>query len=149
MQDWSRTVLLHDGTVEVTASGVNAQVPLPEKFTAVNIMVNATQMDGTSPTLDIYIQQGIRDQGSGVTIGTDVGGSFVWDDYAHLAQITAVSKRFFRIVGSGNEESAASDAALAAATVREGPIGTIWRLKYVISGTNPAIKFSAVAQFIP
>lgn len=143
----SRTVILK-ASGAAAASAAEAEVVIPELFTAVIVMLDVTVASGTSPTLNVYIQQAIRQQGTAVSVGSDVDGALFWDDYAAFTQVTTTGKRFWRIVGGGNEESAASDAALTAGTCRDGPLGSIFRCKYVIGGTNPSLNFSVVAQFI-
>lgn len=82
---------------------------------------------GTSPTLDVYIQDSVD--------GT------VWDDRVHFAQLTGVSSgAFVASVGTGSiTPRATTDATLAAGTVADGiPIAPFIRAKFVVGGTSPS-----------
>jgi hypothetical protein len=150
----TRTLLAYAPATLATGTTTGPTLVIPEMFTSFIARLSCGTVTGTTPTLDVYIQQGIRDAASADTAGLDVSGTaanYIWDDYAHFAQVTSSNTvRFIRSVGGGNVESAAKDATLAAATIENGPIGAIWRVKVVVAGTNPS--FAAVkvlTQFIP
>ena len=71
------------------------------------------------------------------------------DDYVSFTQITAASSKVARCQKTGNVVAAANDGGLAAGNVANGPLGSEWRVKYVIGGTNPSFTFSVVAILIP
>lgn len=142
-----RTIVLLSSAVR-TASGQGNLVTIPGRFTAAKIRVRVSAASGTSETLDVLIQDGMRDIETGNLEGTDVGGSYVWDDFAAFTQMTATGNRYIRVVGGGNVEHAASDSALSAG-VRNGPIGDVWRVDWNIAGTNPSFTFYVLAQLIP
>jgi hypothetical protein len=82
--------------------------------------------------LDVYIQQEIPIVGASDTWGLVPTGTAVWDDVAHFTQVTTATGTWIAsVVGGGNVAAIKKDAALAAATVRSGPIGSNWRVKYV------------------
>ncbi len=142
-----RTVVLLP-SVARAASGQGLLVTIPGRFTAAKIRLSVSAASGTSETLDVLIQDGMRDIQTGALEGTDVTGSYVWDDFAAFTQVTGTGSRYIRVVGGGNIEHAASDSALAAG-VRNGPIGDVWRVDWNIGGTNPSFTFYVLAQLIP
>lgn len=148
-------VLLHSQSI--SANGAGSAIVVPPDFVSVIIRANASGVaTGTSPTLNFFIQQGFRDVGaSDVTDGLGIlaASPTVWDDYAALTQITAQSSQFLRIFAAGGQgvtqPTAASDAALTAGTVRNGPLGMWWRIKWTVGGTTPVFPATYVtAQFI-
>lgn len=146
----SRTiVLLPIQTVTADATG-NAFV-LAGRFTAARVRLVSGAGTGTSPTLNIYVQNGIRSVAATDTILMDATGAVVWNDFISFAQVTtAASDQFASVVGSGNFINAAQDGALGAGTVRNGPLGDRWRVKVDVGGTNPSFPtVSVVAEFIP
>lgn len=78
---------------------------------------------GGAPTLDVYLQ-------------TSADNGSTWQDIAHFQFTTAAVSRFFRIAGGAAGETttfAASDAALAGDTVKQGPWGDQLRVKWVFA----------------
>ena len=143
-----RTVVLLPNAAR-TASGQGNLITIPGRFTAAKIRLRVSAASGTSPTLNVFIQDGMRDIETGDIEGTDVGGSYVWDDFAAFTQMTAAGNNYIRVVGGGNVVHAGSDSALSAASVRNGPIGDVWRIDWNIAGTNPSFTFHCTAQLIP
>ena len=112
-------------------------------------VVDVTAISGAGATLTVYIQNGLRSAGTGASVGDDADGAKIWDDFVAFDAMTATSRQWLRLVGGGSLLSAASDAALAADTVRNGPLGGPMRIKYNISGSTPSITFSVVGLMIP
>lgn len=78
-------------------------------------------------------------------------GGTTWDDFISFLQVGAVGTarqiaQWNRDAVSASAVHAASDAALTAGTVINGPVGDDWRLKWVIVGTS--YTFSVVARQI-
>lgn len=142
-----RTIVLLPSAARTT-SGQGLLVTIPGRFTAAKIRLRVSAASGTSETLDVFIQDGMRDIEAGDLEGTDVGGSYVWDDFAAFDQMTAAGNDYIRVVGGGNVVHAGSDSALATG-VRNGPIGDVWRVDWNIGGTNPSFTFFVLAQLIP
>jgi hypothetical protein len=144
-------VLLPNTTL--TTTGTTGETINIEGFTAAIIMLKSDSGTGTSPTLNLRIQQGIRPHSSAAAAGDQppAGGTVVWDDFAAFAQVTtSASTQMMRIVGGSNVVGAASSGSLAASTIRNGPLGSMWRVQYTIGGTNPSFaNVSVVAQLIP
>lgn len=128
---------------------------MPDWATAVILKLVSGAGTGTSPTLDVYIQQKLGTPGATQLAQEQPSGTATYDDYAAFTQVTTgASTQVLRIVGGGGQgttqPTAASDAALTAGTVRNGPIGRIWRAKAKVGGTNPSFPgVSLVAVFIP
>jgi hypothetical protein len=161
VQQFSRNVVLLPSQT-ITASGTTGAIVIPEGYNAVNIYYNVGTPGGTTETLDMYIQQGWKALTSAdTTIGVDQTATTytIWDDYLHFAQnTTSAGVQVARILyGTGTSAAngpsatigAASDAALAVSKVQAGDIGTVWRLKWVVTGTLPTYPTTwMIGQFI-
>ena len=135
-----------------TTNFTGSEVINIEGYTAARIFLDiGGTVSGTSPTLDVYIQNGIRQHGSATSAGDKAVGALKWNDFAHFTQATTSSTSFFiGVVGGGNFANASQDAALGAATIRNGPLGSYWRVKGAVGGTNPVFSsVSVVAELIP
>lgn len=100
---------------------------------ALAFVLDATAHAGTSPTLDVKIQ-------------TSVDG-INWDDIGAFAQLAASDTRRYMYINcmvvSASPEHLEADGTLAAATVRQGPVGQMIRAKYVIGGSaGQSVTFS-------
>ena len=118
-------------------------------YTAAIFILNVTAQAGTTPTLDVYIQQEIPIAGASDKWGVVPSGTSVWDDVAHFTQVTSTGAFLAYVVAGGNAANAQKDASLTAASVRNGPIGGNIRIKYVTAGTSPQYTFSVSAILIP
>ncbi len=124
----------------VASSTTSAIFKIPAgPYLGVIAAVNVTAASGTSPTLNLILQNGLR----------LAGGTYLWNDYASFIQSTTTTSKWLRWVVQGEESHASSDGALAAGEIRNGPIGTTWRLKYVVAGTTPSFTAEFVAEFLP
>jgi hypothetical protein len=129
-----------------------AHIVVPEMFTAVRFWLKGDAATGTTPTLNLYLQGGIRDVAAGDTvIGGNTQGSLVWHDWVSWTQITTGAfSKLWTIVPSGNAEYATTDATQAAGSVKNGPIPARLRAKIDVGGTNPAYpNLQLIAEFIP
>ena len=147
----------------ITANGTSTGVCIvPQDYWGCLLYLTVGTVSGTSPTLDIYIQQGwtalvSTDTVDGLMITSSAIPS-VFDDYLHWTQITGTGNQTCRIlaeIGTSAANSptaaftAAQDAALAAGIVKPGPFGMAWRVKYVVGGTSPSFAaVSLTAQFV-
>ena len=146
----ARTVILLPAATRTT-TGTGSTIICIEGYTAARIRLTNTTVTGTSPTLNMRIQQGIAtDQGS-ATAGDLATGATSWDDFLSFTQSTTTdTTRIIRIVGGGNDDNAASANALAANTRRNGPLGSLWRVAWTIGGTNPSFQgVGVIAELIP
>lgn len=153
MPNPSKTILAYPPKT-IAATDTSSKIIAVENYTSFIARLSVGTVSGTSPTLNAIIQQGIRPDISSDTALLDTQGTdanIIWDDYAAFAQITATNAvKYLRAVGGGNVSSAASDGALTAGTVQNGPLGSLWRIKLVVAGTNPSFGTAKVIiQFIP
>jgi hypothetical protein len=119
-------------------------------YTAAIVILSVTAQAGTTPTLDVYIQQEIPIVAAGDLWGAVPSGAAVWDDLVHFTQVTTSTGTWIaRIVGGSNVAAALKDASLSAGTVASGPIGSNWRVKYVTAGTTPQYTLAVTAILIP
>lgn len=107
--------------------------PDPSRVKAATFQVTCSAT--SSPTsLDVYLQES--------TDGT------VFNDFIHFTQITAASSvvaKWVRDTTPTVPVGAPKDAALAVG-VNQGPVGGIWRLKWVVVGTS--FTFAVTGRFI-
>ncbi|MCX8159190.1 MAG: hypothetical protein N3D20_02790 [Candidatus Pacearchaeota archaeon] len=100
------------------------------------IRLNVTAASGTSPTLDVYIQQSL-----------DGGTNFV--DVARFSQITGTTTNPHYIslaAGAANSvNGAVGDATISAGTVGTSLVSNVLRVKWVIGGTSPSFTFTVDA----
>ena len=132
----------------MTATAAGASIVIPEGYSQATFYLDCTARSGTSPTLDLKIQDARTLPASTDLVGSQPTGTVTWDDFAAFTQVTATGARVMRIFSASNSEAAAGDGALTAGTIRSGPISGPIRLKWVIGGTNPSFTFSVVAKFI-
>lgn len=163
IQNTRNIILLHSQTI--TASGTTGTIGMPDQYDSCILYLNVGTATGTLPTLDVWVQQGLKAVASADTVdGLDMTASTytVWDDYIHFPQVTAgPSVQLARIFpGTGLQTTATADASIgvaqdasgagATAVVKAGPIGSAWRIKWVVGGTTPSYPtVYLVGQFIP
>jgi hypothetical protein len=137
-------VLLPSTTV--TASGVSTSTGGYGRISATDVMwaeflLNVTAAaTAAGDTLDVYIQATSDD-------GT------TWDDFVHFSQILGnggAKKELFRwqgMIAPTTDHAAPADASLAVATIKQGPHGTVWRVKWVVaSASAPSFTFSVTGS---
>ena len=162
-QATTSVVLLPSQTI--TASGTTGALGIVDMYDTAIVRLSVGAGTGTSPILDVWIQQGFKDVGSADTVaGLELTANSytVWDDYIHFAQVAqAGGVQFARIFpGTGVQTTVTADAAIGAAqdaqgagatvVVKAGPIGSVWRVKWVLAGTSPTFPSVYItAQFSP
>lgn len=149
------------GPTTITTSGTGPDIVLPGVFSAATVSVVLSTTSGTSPTFDLFIQQQLPQAASTDTSGNPPSGTGVYDDILHFTQLTTNSTRVAKLgsqyipANTANATTlttadwAQQDAALGAATLRLGPIGGDWRMKWTVGGTSPSTVMAVVAEFIP
>lgn len=142
-----KNIVLFNGTA--TSSSNGSELNLPEPFTSCILVLDISAASGTSPTLSVRIQEVLTKPASGDAVLGVPSGTKIYDDFAAFAQATGTGTQVMRIVGGGNTVNALSAGALAASTIRNGPIGSIWRVQYSVAGTSPSFTFSVTARLIP
>ena len=139
-------------TQTVTANGTSGIIVLTGDYSSAIIALTTASVTGTSPTLAVYIQEAFRvpaaTDTADITTGTAAANYTVFDDFLAFASATGAATQIARVVGGGNVVAANSDAALSAGTVRNGPLGQAWRVKWVVGGTSPSFSVSVYAKFI-
>jgi hypothetical protein len=146
------------GPTTVTTSGNGGDINLLQGWDAAVLSVTLSTTSGTSPTFDVYIQKRIPQCGTGDTTGGLPSGTAVYDDILHFTQLSTNGTRLAHIsenyspaltanaTSMTTADWAQSDASLGAATLRVGPIGGTWRVKYVVGGTSPSTVLCVVAE---
>lgn len=141
-------VLLANATA--TASGTGFDMVMPQAYTGAIVTLACSATSGTTPTLNVYVQNKLKQAASADLAGGEPPtGTSIYDDLISFTQLTGTGTQVARIVAGGNNIAANKDAALAAGSIASGPIGSVWRVKYVITGTSPSFTFNVVCQFIP
>lgn len=154
----TREILLFQGTA--TTSGAGPDINAIQGWQAAIVTVTATTVSGTTPTLALFVQNKI-----GQAATTDLSGGFltgtgIYDDFMAFTSIIAAGVRIMRpvtgpLVSTANATTVTTadyaqlDGTLTAGSVRVGPIGGLWRVKFVLGGTTPSFGFAVTAQLIP
>lgn len=127
----ARTVSGNSGVLAVPAQPglINAGIFL------LDVTAAATE---AGDTLDVYIQ-------------SSIDGGTTWDDFVHFTQVIGTGgarkhlAHWTRLVAPTTAMKAPQDAALAVG-VQQGPIGPVWRVKWVVvdvvTGGNASFTFS-------
>jgi hypothetical protein len=144
----------------LTQNGSSVDIVVPMGWQAATVSVNGNTMSGTTPSFTFFVQKRLRQAATTDLVGNDVTGVAIYDDLLAFTALTANATRIANIVtgemtATANATSvttadwAQSDAALTAGSVRIGPLGPTWRVKWVVTGTNPSGTFTMTAQLIP
>lgn len=142
-----RRVVLYPSTAVAAGTVADGNPTDVAGYTSAVLILDVSAIS-TGTTLDVYVQQEIPIAAAADKWGNVPTGTSVWDDVAHFTQVTTVTGDWIcSVVGGGNVAAAKKDAALSAGTVRSGPIGSNWRVKYVAVGTS--YTFSVTAILIP
>ena len=142
-----------------TTSGAGADMVLIQGWQSAIVMLNVTSVSGTTPALNVFCQNRLRQVTVNDVTGQDISGStIVYDDLLAFSQMTTTGTRIFRISSQGGPITAPSAAgveypisntALTAQNFRPGTIGGVWRVAFNIGGTTPSFTFSVGVQLIP
>jgi len=155
----SQDVILLPITTD-TASGTGQILNIPDGYIAAMICIQCTAASGTSPTLNVFVQDELFPAGTGDAVLAKGSGTALFDDFYAATQITGAIVKVVRftsnsMAGTANAASITtcdytkSDGALTAGSIRPGPIGNVWRVKYTIGGTSPSFTFNVTAKLIP
>lgn len=119
-----------------STSQTNAFLVVP--YTQVTLFLSVGTVTGTSPTLDVKVQKRLADSTT-----KDLASSATWHDIAAFTQVTSSNtKRVMSLISGGNKEEAQQSGALTAGTVNSVAFGGVWRINFVITGTNPVFPVS-------
>lgn len=141
-----RGIVLLNSAVR-TADGAGAEITIPPGFRSVRIVLDVTAASGTTPTLNVYLQDALIFAAAADIIASRPSGTKTWNDFGAFAQMTTTGVRHMGIIPGSAFEAEAQDAAVAAGSVRAGPIGGRWRVKWDVGGTSPSFTFSVIAEF--
>ena len=146
-----RVVLFPSTQTTVGAHTVADTNPLSlAYYTQAIFVLSVTAEAGTTPTLDVYIQQELPIVASTDKWGQVPTGTSVWNDLAHFTQVTTSTGTWYAgIVAASNSNGPIKDVSLAAATVISGPIGGNLRVKYVTTAADAQYTFAVTAVLIP
>jgi len=147
-----RKIVLFNGTA--TASGVGSEIPIPCGYEGCIVLLNVTAASGTSPTLDVKIQDVLYAAASTDLVNSCPTGTKFYDDFIAFNQATntgswvaRVNPSAFTAAGAVATVSLAlQDGTMSAGTGKVGHLGCTWRVKYVITATTPSFTFSVVAH---
>lgn len=153
MPNPSRTIIAFPSqTLTTTIQG--SKMVIIESYTSFIARLTCGTVTGTSPTLNVIIQQGMRvdkagDLDGGNATGTDA--NIVWNDFAAFTQATSSNADIWmNVVGGGTAVGPAKSGTLTAGSILNGPIGALWRINAVVAGTSPSFAaVKVIVQFIP
>ncbi len=133
-----------------TSSSNGSTLNIPAGYNGAILHLHVSAASGTTPTLNVYVQDVLQPAAAADVILGPPSGTAVFDDFASFTQVTStgdwVVRAAFGGVSAGN---VLADGTLTAGTVRVGPVGLLWRVKWVITATTPSFTWSLTAQLIP
>jgi hypothetical protein len=152
-------ILLASQTLTTSGSGpdINAIQGWPRAI----ISVAASTMSGTLPTFNFFIQTKLGQAATTDLVGNPPSGTAIYDDLLGFSTVTTNSTRIAKTGGDYSPTNSANTTVLTTAdwaqadttigngTLRLGPMGGIWRVKWTVTGTTPSGVFSVVAQLDP
>lgn len=156
----SREVVLLASQV-ITTSGSSVDINVPMGWQAATVSLAASTITGTSPTFNFVVQKKLGQAAATDLVGNPPTGAAIYDDTLAFGQVTSTSAVRISNLCTGPQTPTAnsslvttadwlqSDGTLTAGDVRVGPIGPLWRIKWVVGGTSPSGTFSVTAQLIP
>lgn len=149
------------GLTTVTTSGTGPDIVTMQGWQAAIITVQTLTVSGTTPTLNVFIQNKLNQPAATDLSGLFPTGTAIYDDLLAFSTLTTqTTNQLARVVTLGPGitttpnlaapiDYAQKDAALTAGQLRIGPIGGLWRVKYVVGGTTPSFAFNVVVNLIP
>lgn len=160
MSQFTRRIVLLAPTT-LTTSGTFPDINLPSGFYEATVSATASTTSGTTPTFNVFIQQQIPQAAATDLTGNPPSGVAIYDDLLSMTTITTngttIAKLGSQYIPATTANATTlttatwtqSDAALAAGSLRVGPIGGDWRVKIVVGGTTPSTVLAVVAEFKP
>jgi hypothetical protein len=154
----TREVVLFPPTATAAGTTPGADINIIQGFQSAIVTLNVTAVGGTS--LDVYVQKKLGQAQASDLAGGFPTGTAIYDDILHFPQVTAGTGVTVAQLTTGPLNSTAnatavttatwaqSDAgALAAGSVRVGPLGGLWRVKFIQVGAG--FTWSCSVQLIP
>lgn len=151
------------GLTTATTTGTGPDINVIQGWQAAVVTVNVLTVSGTTPTLNVFIQNKFNEPAATDLSGLIPTGTAIYDDLLAMTTATTTNTTTLaRMVTMGPGIStvatpsvsgpiayANSLNALTAGTWRVGPIGGLWRVSFVLGGTTPSFAFSVCANLIP
>jgi hypothetical protein len=155
----TREIVLLAPTV-LTTSGTGPDINAIQAWQAAVISINASTISGTLPTFNFFIQKKLGQAQASDLVGNPPTGTAIYDDLLAFTTITTNTTRITQVCTSAQTPTAnstlittadwaQSDAAMTAGDIRVGPLGGLWRVKFVMGGTTPQGTFTVTTQLIP
>lgn len=120
------------------------------KYTQAIFILNVTAQSGTTPTLDVFIQQECPIPAAGDLQLAVPSGVSVWNDWGHFKQFgAATGTEFIAAVSTGSAHGPTLDGTLTADSLISGPIPTSIRIKEILGGTTPSYTYTLSAILVP
>lgn len=155
----TREICLLQSTV-ATTNGTGPDINLIQGWQAAIISVAVSTFSGTSPTLQVIVQNKLGQPAATDLSGGFLSGTAIYDDLLSFSSITTNPTRIMRVCTGAQTPSpnttvvtsadyATLNGTMTANNMRVGPIGGLWAVKFVVGGTSPSFTFSVAAQLIP
>lgn len=143
-------------TTTVTANGTGSEINIPQAFSSAILYLNVSAASGTSPTLDVKIQDVLQLPAAADAILAQPTGTKVYDDFGAFTQMTAAGTSVMRLGSSSFTATGAvatvalalQDGTMTAGTGKVGPVGLKWRPKWILTATTPSFTFTITGQFL-
>lgn len=144
----------------LTTSGNGPDINSIQAWQAAIVSINANTISGTTPTFNFFVQKKLGQAAATDLVGNPPTGTAIYDDLLAFTTITTNTTRISQIctgpqtptanaTTATTADWAQSDAALGFGQLRIGPLGGLWRIKWVVTGTTPSGTFTASVQLIP
>lgn len=148
------------GSQTLTTSGFGPDINAIQAWQAAIVSVSASTVTGTTPTFNFFVQKKLTQAATTDLVGNPPTGTTFYDDLLAFSTVTTNGIRIAQLAtgemtGTANATTfttadwAQSDAALTQGSIRIGPLGGLWRVKWVAGGTTPSGVFSVQVQLIP
>lgn len=149
------------GTTTATTNGTGPDIVVPGGWQAGKYILNITAASGTSPTLNVFVQDKLGQPAAADLSGNFPTGTAVYDDILAYTQMTTTGKtQVARLVTGPLAPSANASVvtsadypiltgALTAGNARVGPATGLQRVAWNVGGTSPSFTFTVTAQLVP
>lgn len=144
----------------LTTSGTGPDINAIQAWQSAIVSINANTVSGTLPTFNFFVQKKLGQAAATDLVGNPPTGTAIYDDLLAFSTVTTNSTRISQLTtgpqtptanatNATTADWAQSDAAMTAGSIRIGPLGGLWRVKWVVGGTTPQGTFTVSVQLIP
>ncbi len=148
----ARQIVLLGLTTVTTSGNSGVLINAPQGYSGVIVAAAALTVSGTTPTLVVFVQNGLNTAAATDTPPGIPTGAAIFQDLIALTTLTTSNTNAFAlfqqnattVIATGQQSSQ-----LGAGTSNGGPIGGQWRIAWVVGGTTPSFAFSVSAMFVP